>query len=330
MKKEGGIASKAVTYFIVVLAALSINFALPRLAPGDPLDYVFGEGITSLTPEQREKALQEFGLDGPLHEQYLQYLFGILRGDLGTSVQFGLPVTDVLISKLPWTLLLAGLATIISTIAGTVIGVLVAWKRGNKASTGVLGTMILLESMPGFWIGMILLSVFSLYLGWFPAFGATSLSGSIGSSFDILERLVLPLSTIVLATVGGAFLLARASMLTTFGQGFLLMAEAKGLSEWKIVFKHALRNAMLPIYTHFALSVGTIVGGAVVVETVFAYPGVGRLIFDSVVNRDYPLLQGAFLLTTMGVIIANLIADLTYQFLDPRVRKEASSRREIV
>lgn len=315
-----GLASKSATYLTVIVVALSINFALPRLAPGDPLDYIFGQTITSLTPEQRQEVLQEFSLDGPLHEQYLQYLSGIIRGDLGTSVQFGRPVMDVLMSKLPWTLLLAGLATIISTFSGTVLGVLAAWKRGSKASTGLLSTMILLECMPGFWIGIILLSVFSLYLGWFPSFGAVSLSG--GTALDTLGRLILPLSTIVLATVGGVFLLARASMLTTFGQGFLLMAEAKGLSEWKVVFKHALRNAILPIYTHFALSVGTIVGGAVVVETVFAYPGVGRLIFDSLLNRDYPLLQGAFLITTIGIIIANLVADLTYQFLDPRVRRE--------
>lgn len=318
------IAYKITVYFFTILFALTLNFSLPRIAPGDPLDYLFGPQVTSLTDEERTRILHEFGLDGSIYEQYWRYLVGIVHGDLGTSIQFGTEVHAILVEKLPWTLILVGSSLAISTIFGTLLGIISAWKRSSNISFGVLTGMLALDSMPGFWIGMILISIFALYFGWFPSFGATSLSFSddyFTLNLEIVKRLVLPIATLTLATIGGTYLLARAAMITTLGESYLFMAEAKGASEWRLIFHHALRNVILPIYSRFTISLGTIVSGSVVVETIFSYPGIGLLIYESVLTRDYPLMQGSFLIITISVISVNVIADLTYPLLDPRVRR---------
>jgi peptide/nickel transport system permease protein len=181
--------------------------------------------------------------------------------------------------------------------------------------------------MPAFWTGMILISVFAVRLGWLPSFGAMPLASSGGPlplALEIGRRMILPVATITLGTVGAVFLITRAAMLTTLGEDYVLMAQAKGLSDRRVVFGHALRNALLPVYTSLTLSLGVLASGVVVVETVFSYPGLGRVIYEGVLARDYPLLQGAFLLVTVGVVGANLLADLTYPLLDPRVRAGAS------
>lgn len=323
------IAYKVTIYFFTILFALTLNFSLPRIAPGDPLDYLFGpQVINSLSDEEREKVLQEFGLNGSIYEQYLRYIVGIVHGDLGISVQYSEDVSTVLLERLPWTIVLVGSSLAITTLLGTLLGIISAWKR-DRTSFGVLTSMLALDSMPGFWIGMLLISIFAVYFGWFPSFGVTSLSFGNDSylfNIEILKRLVLPIATLTLATIGGTYLLARSAMLTTIGESYLFMAEAKGVGEWKLIFYHALRNVILPIYSQFTISLGTIISGSVVVETIFSYPGIGLLIYESVLARDYPLMQGAFLLVTVSVIAANIIADLTYPLLDPRVRR---SRNEI-
>jgi peptide/nickel transport system permease protein len=311
-------------YALVLWVALTLNFTLPRLAPGDPLRYLLGDEANALSPAQRSRVLTELGLDRPLPEQYAYYIADLFRGDLGTSVRFGRPVGEVLADRLPWTVLLVLPALILSTVVGTALGALAAWKRGQTPDVGLLVGMLVLDSLPGFWIGMLLIAVFAVQLGWLPAFGAVPLTGADGPlafGAEVARRLVLPVATITLATVGGVFLLARAAMLTTLGEDYVLMAEAKGLHERKVVLRHALRNALQPVYTNVALRLGALASGAVVVETVFSYPGLGRLIYESVLARDYPLLQGAFLLVSVGVIAANLLADLTYPLLDPRVRR---------
>jgi peptide/nickel transport system permease protein len=214
-------------------------------------------------------------------------------------------------------------------LIGITAGTIAAWKRGTGSDTGLMVGILSLEAMPGFWIGMILISVFSVTLGLFPSFGAVSLVSSGGGFsyvLDVAHHLLLPVIAITLATSGSIFLLTRASLLTTLGEDYTTMAEAKGVSERGVVFHHALRNALLPVYTNFTLSLGTLVGGTIVIETVFAYPGLGRMIYQGVIARDYPLLQGAFLLVTIGVVSANLLADLTYPFLDPRVRRPGAKQ----
>jgi peptide/nickel transport system permease protein len=235
---------------------------------------------------------------------------------------------DVLLDRLPWTLLLIVPALILKAAIGTVLGAAAAWRRGSGRDLGLLSTMLALDSMPAFWTGMLLISVFAVQLGWLPSFGAMPL-GATGDgltlALEVGRRLILPVTTITLATVGAVFLLARASMLTTLGEDYVMMAQAKGLSERQVVLRHALRNALLPIYTSLTLSLGVLASGAVVVETVFSYPGLGRVVYEGVLARDYPLLQGAFLLVTVGVVGANLLADLTYPLLDPRVRRPGAA-----
>ena len=321
-------AARMAQYALVIWVALTLNFALPRLAPGDPLDFLFGQEVNTLTPAQKQQVLREFRLDRSIPEQYAGYMVGIISGDLGRSIRFRAPVTDVLADRLPWTLLLVLPALFLKTIIGTTLGALAAWRRGSGRDLGLLTCMLAIDSMPAFWTGMILISVFAVHLGWLPSFGAIPLSASGGALMQAIEigrRMILPVLTIVLATVGAAFLLTRASMLTTLGEDYVFMAQAKGLSNRRVMFGHALRNALLPLYTSLALSLGALASGAVVVETVFSYPGLGRVVYEGVLARDYPLLQGAFLLVTVGVVGANVLADLTYPLLDPRVRRPGAS-----
>jgi peptide/nickel transport system permease protein len=325
MIREGGIRVAQCAF--VVWIALTMNFALPRMAPGDPLNYLVGQEVYTLTPAQKQQLLREFGLDRSVPAQYIGYFAAILSGDFGRSVRFREPVLDVLADRIPWTLLLILPALVLKTIIGTLLGALAAARRGRR-DVGLLTCMLALDSMPAFWTGMIFISVFAVQFGWLPSFGAMPLAASGGPltlAFEIGRRMILPVTTITLAMVGAVFLLARASMLSTLGEDYVLLARAKGLSERRVIFGHALRNALLPVYTGLTLSLGALASGAVVVETVFSYPGLGRVIYEGVLARDYPLLQGAFLLVTVGIVLMNLVADLTYPLLDPRIRRPGAA-----
>jgi peptide/nickel transport system permease protein len=214
---------------------------------------------------------------------------------------------------------------VISAVAGAALGALAAWRRGRGTDVGLLVGMVGLDAMPGFWVGMLLIAVVSVQLGLLPSFGAVPLTpaaDALGHAVEVGKRLILPVATVALATVGSVFLIARAAMLTTLGEDYIQMAEAKGVRERAIVFRHALRTGLLPVYTNVTLSLGALLSGAVVVETVFGYPGLGRLTYEAVLARDYPLLRGAFLVSAVGVVAANALADLTYPLLDPRVRRQ--------
>jgi peptide/nickel transport system permease protein len=322
------VTKRVAQYALIILIAISLNFAIPRLAPGTPIDYLVpSEQISTITPEQREQILRQFGLERPLAEQYWLYLAGILQGDLGHSVQQGRPVVDMLLERLPWTVVLVGGAISLALIVGGGAGFLSAARRGGRTEVGGLALFMFLDSMPPFWIGMLLLVVFSGYLQLLPVFGAlplTNEAGGFGLTFEFAQRLVLPLLTLTLVRAGWLFLVARSSLAGELSEDYILMAEAKGLSRRRVVFGHGVRNALLPLVTAVAVEAGTVVGGATVVETVFSYPGLGRLIYESVLSRDYPVLQGAFLLLAVGVILANLLADLLYPLIDPRVRTEGA------
>ncbi|ELZ78929.1 MULTISPECIES: ABC transporter permease [Haloferax] len=310
-----------VEYGATLLAALTVNFALPHLAPGDPLRYVVGQAVADLSAAQRRELLATYGLDQPLHIQYVDYLLGIVRGDLGSSVMFGRPVAAVILEHLPSTLVLVGLTLVVSTLVGTLLGAWSAWNEGSETDAALLTALVAANSTPAFWVGMLFVSVFAFRLGWFPSYGIASVAGTTGVFDTLVDRamhLALPLATLTLARTGGIYLVARGSVLTTTDADFVRFERAKGLSERAILFRHALPNALLPIYTRFTLQLGTLVGGAVVVETVFSYPGLGMLVYDAALARDYPLLQGAFLVLTVTVIAANVLADLTYPLVDPR------------
>ena len=315
---------KLFQYGLVLLVALTINFALPRLAPGDPLLYFFGDTINELTEVQKQQALESMGLGGSLWEQYIEYLKGIVTFDFGMSIKYAEPVMTIIGDRLPWTLLLVGPAMLFSAVIGVILGAYSAWNRGKSRDVSLLVGMLTLQAVPGFWVGLLFLAILAVQLGWFPTYGAVSMmqDGSVwGYIKDVAMHAVLPLTTITLATVGSNYLLTRSSMLESLGQDYITMAEAKGVHKKGLIFNHALRNALLPIYTHFTMTLGTLVGGAVVVESVFSYPGIGRLLYESVIARDFPMMQGIFLIITLGVIGANLFADLTYPLVDPRARR---------
>ena len=319
----GFVVRKVVQYVLVLFVALTVNFALPRVAPGDPLDYLLGEQSHQLGSEQRAQILRQFGLDKPTTEQFRDYLVNLTHFDLGTSVRYGAPVREVIGDRLPWTLALVGTSIVLASLIGIALGVFAAWRRGRKSDIGAMALVMFLDSTPIFWLGMMLLGVFSVELGWLPLFGAVPVGDQAGLALtgEVIKRLVLPVSTLTLATLGGIFLVTRYSMVGTLKEDFLGMAEASGLSERRIVLGHALRNSMLPIATVIMLNLGFMLGGATVVETVFSYPGLGRLVYEGVLARDYPLLQGSFLLIAVGVILCNFVNDLLYPVLDPRIRR---------
>ncbi len=315
-------------YVAVLFAAVCLNFALPRLAPGDAVDYLFPPELAgSISPEQRAEVLREFGLDQPVLTQFGQYLLGLAQGDLLLSVRYGRPVLDVLAERIGWTLLLVGSAVVLATLIGTFLGFRSAWRRGSAGDTGVLSGVMFVDALPPFFIGMLLLLVFSVELGWLPTFGAqpTTAAGGVALLVEVAKRLVLPLVTLTLASIGPIYLIARSALLAELREDYVLMAEAKGLSAAR-VRRHAERNALLPVSTVVLIGLGNLVGGAAVVETIFSYPGLGRLIYESVLARDYPVLQGAFLLLAVGVILANFLNDLLYPLLDPRVRRPVEAR----
>lgn len=307
---------KLVQYATVVLAILAVNFALPRLAPGDPLIYRLGEDARFFSPAELAPLRAQYGLDGSLLEQFGAYLTGIVTGDWGTSLTYGQPVTEVLLGRLPWTLLLVG-------TAGLLAGAIALWaalagaRRGERDDADILGSVLVVNSLPAFWLGMILLAIFSVELGLLPAFGATAVDGGI---LDVLARLVLPLTTLTLVTTAGVYLIARSALRAELSAGYVRFARAKGVPERRILTHHVLRNASLPIVTVFLAGLGDVLGGAVVVETVFSYPGVGSAIYEGVLARDFPMLQGALLLVGLGVVAANALADVLYAVIDPRVR----------
>lgn len=310
-------------YAIVILVAVTINFALPRLMPGNPLALIAGVDVGLLTPEQRAELIQEVGLNDPLISQYFDYWGSILRGDLGTSFRSGRSISDLIAERLPWTLLLTGGALVVSAGFGIVLGAISAWRRGSKIDVPLLTTMIALQSLPSFWLGMLLISVFAVQLGIFPSFGAISPAANLtgwANVRDIAEHAVLPIVTLSVLSTPGVYLTMRYSMLEVLGEDFIRTARAKGASERRVLFGHVARNAMAPVVTFLAIRLAFAFGGSVIIETVFSYPGLGRLVFEAVSGRDFPVMQSAFLVFTAAVLIANLVADLLYPLLDPRTR----------
>jgi peptide/nickel transport system permease protein len=316
------IGGKLAQYALVLFVTVTLNFLLPRAMPGSPLGFLAGEEVGTLTAQERERLLRDVGLDRPLHEQYFGYLADIARGDLGYSYQRQRPIAEVLAERVPWTLLLTGTALALSTALGVIFGAIAGWRRGRRTDLASLAVFIFLESLPGFWLAMILIAVFSVGLRMFPTFGARDLyAGLTGWDYwlDIARHLVLPVTTLTLITVSATFLVMRASMLSVLGSDFITVARGKGLAERTVLFRHAVRNAILPVATVFLLNLGQAVAGATVIETVFSYPGVGRLMYEAVLARDYPMLQGGFLVITVSVLVGNMLADLAYPMLDPRV-----------
>lgn len=314
-------------YLIALLVAVTINFLIPRAMAGDPVQIMFARFQGRVNPEAMESLYETFGfVRGPLHEQYIAYLGNLLQGNLGTSIAyFPVPVSQVVGASLAWTLRLVGLATILSFVGGTLLGVFAAWRRGGFVDSLVLPVTGILNSFPYFWLAMLALYVFALHLGWFPL-GHAANDDIVQNWSDpayvlsVVQHMLLPATTIVITSVGGWLLGMRNNMIGVLSEDYITLAQAKGLSDRRVMLTYAARNAVLPSITGFAMSLGFILGGALLTEIVFAYPGMGFTLLSAVNARDYPLMQGIFLIITGAVLIANLIADMAYVLLDPRAR----------
>lgn len=306
----------------VLWAVASLSFLLFRLAPGDPtLNFL----SPTFTEETRAVLLRSFGLDRPLWEQYGLYLLNLLRGDLGMSFLQGRPVLSLLAEALPNTIVLTVVSLGAAYAFGIVAGAFLAFRRGGAVEAVAIPAALATRSAPEFWLGMLLLTGLAFQTGWFPTGGALSPgmpAGTLGSrlvSADFWWHLALPALTLALYLQGLPLLLMRATMLEVLSDEFITMARMKGLSRWSIVMRHAARNALLPVATAFALGLGASIGGNVVVETVFGWPGIGRVLVEAVQSADYPLAQGAFVMIAAALVLMNTVADLAYAMLDPRV-----------
>ena len=317
-------------YAIAAWVAFTLNFFLPRLMPGDPATALFARFRGRLAPEAMDALRETFGLtQAPLWRQYLTYLEHALRGDLGVSVAyFPAPVAQVIGAGLVWTILLAGTAVVISFALGTLLGVAAAWWRRGWADALLPPMLVFLGSLPYFWLAMVALYVLGFTLGWFPLGHAYSddLAPRLSPAFlaDVVTHAALPVGSIVVATLGGWLLSMRNTMITVLGSDYVNLARARGLHPARVVFRYAARNALLPSITSFGMALGFVLGGSLLTEVVFSYPGQGYLLVQAVRNQDYPLMQGIFLVITLAVLGANWLVDLVYLWLDPRIRDTAS------
>ena len=318
---------RLVHLLLVLWAVASLTFLMFRLMPGDPtLNFVSPQ----FSEEMRASLLRSFGLDKPLLQQYGIYMFNLVQGDFGVSFIQKRPVVNILLDALPNTIVLTFTSLICAYAIGILAGAALAFRRGSVAEAIAIPVALATRAAPEFWLGMLVLAAFAFEAGWFPTGGAMSPGSPLGSvsgrlvSGDFWWHLCLPAATLTLYLQGLPLLLMRATMLEVLNDEFITMARMKGLSRWSITMRHAARNALLPVVTAFALGLGASIGGNVVIETVFAWPGIGRVLVEAVQSADYPLAQGAFIMIAAALVVMNTFADLAYAALDPRVSIGAS------
>jgi peptide/nickel transport system permease protein len=300
------ITSRLGSAALVVLGVCTLVFALIHLVPGDPVEAMLGE---SARPADRTALRRALGLDRPLLEQYLDYIARLLRLDLGRSFQFQRPVAELLAERIPPTLELAGGALALALVLAVPLGVLAARNRGGLLDSGAMSFSLIGISIPNFWLGPLLILLFSLQLGWTPVSGRDAPAG-----------LILPAVTLGTGLAAMLARMVRSSVLEVLQEDYIRTARAKGLSEAAVMWRHALRNAWLPVLTLLGLQLGGLLGGAVITETVFAWPGVGSLLVEAIQNRDYPVVQACVLLVSLAYVLVNTLTDLVYTWVDPRIR----------
>ena len=320
-------------YLAALWAAVTFNFVIPRLMPGDPAAaYIAKLQGQQLTASQLAAIRAEFGVNPgvPIWKQYLDYLSALLHGQLGLSTsRFPSQVSDILRESLPWTIGLVGTAVILSFIIGTLIGMVIAWRRGSLFDTAIPPVLTFFSAVPYFWMALALIYIFAVNLGWFPTDSGYDVFGTtpgwtpdfIGS---VAQHAILPVITLVIGSLAQWVLTMRNTMITTLSEDYVTLAQAKGLSERRVVFNYAARNAILPSITSFSISLGLVVSGSLLTEIVFNYPGIGFALYNAVQGTDYALVEGCFLVIALAVLIANFLSDLVYVLLDPRVRQGRS------
>jgi peptide/nickel transport system permease protein len=318
---------RLVFYLAAFIAAATINFFLPRLMPGDPIQIMFAGAGSNLSMENLNALKLTFGfIDAPMGQQYLAYLQSVFTGDLGRSIKyFPLPVTELLARALVWTMGLVGSATIVSFILGTLLGVMAAWRRGTRFDAVVSLLAILSSSVPAVVISLTMLFVFGYRLGWFP--NGYAADPMLDPAFSwpyiasVLHHGALPMLTLVFVLTGGFAVTMRNNMINLLGEDYIVMGRAKGLSESRVMLWYAARNALLPTVSSLAISIGTILSGSLVTEVVFNYPGLGNTLYQAILARDYPVIQGQLLIMTAAMLASNFVVDLSYVLLDPRLKK---------
>jgi len=312
-------------FMLTFFLAISINFFLPRLVPGDPLKLIAGDSAPQLGKERIAALRAQYGLDKPLSEQYIIYLKQLARGDLGMSYRYsgGKTVAQVLSENFRWTLLLVGTSLLLALFIGSGLGIWAATKRGDPVDFGLLSGVYILRSIPPFWLAMLLIPIFAIQLHYLPAGDSYSVPRLEGweNVKDVARHALLPVIVLTLAYLPTAFVIMRAAMFGILESDFIRTARAKGLPNSWVIIKHGVRNALLPVLTVFMVDFGQLLGGVTVIEAVFNYRGIGNMMFEAVKSRDYPLLQGGFLLFTVTILVLNIITELLYPLLDPRLRR---------
>jgi peptide/nickel transport system permease protein len=318
------LARKILNAFATLAFVLAFNFFLFRVMPGDPVHILARGSKSKLTEQQMEALTHDLGLDLPLPQQFVVYVHDTLTGELGTSFISGRPVSTVVGERLWATVLLVGTATLLSTYFGLKAGIKGAWKRGSTFDTSSLFGSLVLYSAPEGWLGMLLIIVFVGALGWFPAGGMSTVGGPTGlaGALSVMYHLFLPCLTLTLGYIGEYVIIMRSSLLEVMGDDYIMTARAKGVPDRLVRRNHAVPNALLPTLTLVFYSFGFVLGGAIIVEAVFSWPGLGLLTYDAIGQQDYPVIQAVFLLTSAAVIAFNLAADLLYGYLDPRIRED--------
>jgi peptide/nickel transport system permease protein len=315
---------------VALWAALTVNFFIPRLMPGNPAEAMMAKFRGHVNPSALNALEVAFGVNSheSLVRAYLSYVGNTFQGHLGISVTFfPLPVSTVVMRALPWTLGLVGVTTILGFVLGTAIGAIAAWRRGGALDSVLPPVFIVVSAFPYFWVGLLAVWLFALTLGWFPLLGGYNETAvpalTWGFVGDVLDHSVLPAMTILITAIGGWILTMRNNMITVVAEDYVKMARAKGLRPRRILWQYAGRNALLPNLTGFAMSLGFVISGAILVEYVFNYPGVGFMLLQAVEGEDYPLMQSLFLLITVAVLVAIFLSDVATAILDPRTRSQS-------
>lgn len=324
------IARRGIFYIVTACAAITLNFLIPRFMPGNPVEAViarFDAQGTPLSPQATAALTAAFGLGGhqSLWSQYVTYWSNLLHGNLGISfTYFPEPVGSVIAQALPWTVILVGVSTVIAWTVGTTVGIVAGWKRGGRWDA-IIPVSTFFRGLPAFWIGLVAVTVLGVTFNLFPVSGgySSALTPSFSTSFisSAVLHSILPALTIIGGSFAGHLLTMRNMMVTSLSEDYVMIAEAKGLSRARVMFGYAARNALIPSVVGFSLELGFAVSGALVVEKVFSYPGVGFVLFQAIQNEDYPLIQAIFLIITLAVLAANIVADVVYVLVDPRARE---------
>ena len=315
------LAGKVAAAVVTLIFVLIFNFFLFRIM-GDPTTQL--ARLPNASPEEIQKLRSDYGIDKPLATQFADYMGDTATLDLGISQRSREPVWDEILRALPWTLLLVGTGTLLATLLGSWLGVFAATRRGQKADTRSLNFSLFTYSAPEYWIGIILIMVFAVWIPVLPAGQQVTpgieFSGFFAEALDVAEHLILPATAMTLMLLGQYFLIMRSSMVDVLTEDFITVKRATGLPWHRVVRSHAVPNALLPLVTLAALQFGAVAGGAITIETIFSWPGLGELSYNAINDKDFPVLQGTFLVFSVGIIVANLLADCLYFFLDPRVQ----------